>query len=423
MVYVLNRKGRPLMPTERCGWVAYALKHGEAKVVQCEPFTIQLLRDSTDYLQEVTLGIDVGAKHIGLCASTKAKELYSAQVELRDDVSKLLTARKEFRRARRGRRHNWYRPTRWQNRANEKSNAALPPSIRHKADSHIRAIQFVCRILPVIRIRLEIGKFDSQRIQNPEIQGEQYQQGTLAGWENLKAYAKWRDGYKCRACGKDKHKDEVKLEVHHINRRADGGTDTPDNVVTLCHDCHEAHHKGKRKLKFKKPSQHKGEAHMNAMKDYLCDEVHGLYGERFDGVTYGYITAMKRREHGIEKSHSSDAYCIAGNFAAERNDYNRYLHKFVRRHNRQLHKTTILKGGYRKANQAPKYVFGFRLFDMVSYKGQTCFVFGRRSSGSFDIRTLDGKKISAGVSYKRLKPLTKSTTMLTERRVRDSSQP
>ena len=424
MVYVLNRKGIPLMPTERCGWVAYALKHGEAKVVRCEPFTIQLLRDSTDYLQEVTLGVDVGAKHIGLCASTEKKELYSAQVELRDDVSKLLTARREFRRGRRGRKHNWYRPARWQNRANEKGNAALPPSIRHKADSHIRAIRFVCKLLPVVKIRLEVGKFDRQRLANPTIQGEDYQKGVLFGWENLKSYAKWRDGYKCRVCGASSRKDHnVKLDVHHIIRKADGGTDVPENVVTLCQDCHIAHHKEKRKLRFRRPPQHKGEAHMNAMKDYLCDEVHGLYGERFDGVTYGYITAMQRREHGIEKSHANDAFCIAGNLDAERNGYNRYLHKFVRRHNRCLHKNTILKGGYRKANQAPKSVFGFRLFDMVSYRGQPCFVFGRRSSGSFDIRTLCGEKISAGVSYKRLKPLAKSSTLLTERSMRDSSQP
>ena len=87
MVYVLDREGKPLMPTERTAWVAYALKHGEAKVVRREPFTIQLLRDSTRYLQAVTLGVDVGSRHIGLCASTEKKELYSAQVELRDDVS------------------------------------------------------------------------------------------------------------------------------------------------------------------------------------------------------------------------------------------------------------------------------------------------------------------------------------------------
>ena len=423
-VFVLGKCGTPLMPTERTAWVAYALKHGEAKVVRHEPFTIQLLRDSTHYLQEVALGVDTGSKHIGLSATTENKELYSAQVELRTDVSELLTARREFRRGRRGRKRNWYRPARWQNRANEKGNAALPPSIKHKADSHIRAIRFVCRILPVRKIVVEIGKFDSQKLKNPEIQGEQYQQGTLANWENLKAYAKYRDGYKCRACGKSKHKDGVKLEVHHIIRKADGGTDVPENVVTLCHDCHDAHHNHGKTLKFRRPPQHKAEAHMNAMRHYLWEGVVWCFGYTMElRTTYGYATAMARREHRIEKTHDSDAFCIAGNFNAERNGCNRFLHKFVRRHNRCLHKNTILKGGYRKANQAPKYVFGFRLFDMVSYKGKSCFVFGRRSSGSFDIRTLDGKRISAGVSYKRLKPLSKSTTILTERRMRDSSQP
>lgn len=241
------------MPTKRGNLVRHMLKAGVAKVVRYEPFTVMILRDVGHNVQATTLGVDVGAKHIGLCASTKTKELYSAQVELRDDVSELLTARREFRRGRRGRRHNWYRPARWANRANEEGNAALPPSIKHKADSHIRAIMFVCKFLPIRTVRLEIGKFDSQKISNPDIQGEQYQQGTLAGWENLKAYAKYRDGYKCRACGKSKHKDGVKLEVHHIIRRADGGTDVPENVVTLCEDCHKAHHKGERKLKLRRP--------------------------------------------------------------------------------------------------------------------------------------------------------------------------
>ena len=73
MVYVLDREGKPLMPTKRCGWVAYALNHGDAKVVRREPFTIQLLRDSTHYLQEVTLGVDTGSRHIGLSASTERR--------------------------------------------------------------------------------------------------------------------------------------------------------------------------------------------------------------------------------------------------------------------------------------------------------------------------------------------------------------
>ena len=416
VVYVLDREGKPLMPTKRCGWVAYALKHGEAKVVRREPFTIKLLRDSTRYLQEVTLGVDVGSRYIGLSASTEKEELYSSQVELRSDVSELLTARREFRRGRRRRMHNWYRPARWANRANEEGNAALPLSIRHKADSHIRAIKFVCKMLPISKVRLEIGKFDPQKIQNPEIHNEQYQQGALAGWENLKAYAKWRDGNKCRVCGKSPRTDSsVRLEVHHIRRRADGGSDTPDNVVTLCHECHEEHHKGVRKLKFKRPPVHRNEAHMNAMRKYLMDTLLYYPLRIVVEFTYGYETAMVRREHGIEKSHSNDAYCIAGNFNATNNTHNVYLHKFVRRHNRKLHKTTILNGGYRKANQAPKYVHGFRLFDKVRYKGISCHVFARRVRGEFDIRKLDGRRIADGVSYKKLVTIMKSTSILTER--------
>ena len=424
MTYIIDRHGDPLMPTERGNKVRILLKQGKAKVIRLNPFTVQILCNVGGRVQAVTLGVDAGSKHVGLCASTEKKELYSAQVELRDDVSELLTARRELRRGRRGRKHNWYRPARWQNRANEECNAALPPSIRHKADAHLRAIRNVCRILPVSGIVVEIGKFDSQRIQNPEIHGEEYQQGELSGWENLKAYAKWRDGMKCRVCGKSPRTDAtVRLEVHHIIRRADGGTDTPDNVVTLCEDCHKAHHRGERKMKFRRPPEHKGEAHMNAMKHYLCDELRHQYGERFLGVTYGYITSMRRREHGIEKSHTDDAYCIAGNFHAKRNEQNRYLHRFVRRHNRQLHRLTILKGGHRKSNQAPREVHGFRLFDMVRCKGMDCFVFGRRSSGSFDVRRLEGTKVSAGMSFKRLRLLSHAGTLLTERRVRDSSQP
>ena len=308
-------------------------------------------------------------------------------------------------------------------RNRKKENGELPPSIRHKADSHIRAIKNVLKMIPVVRINIEIGKFDSQKIQNPCISGDQYQQGELANWENLKAYAKWRDGYRCRVCGKSHRTDPtVHLEVHHIRRKADGGTDTPDNVVTLCHDCHANHHKKEVVLKFKRPPVHKNEAHMNAMRKYLVERIRQEFPEQTVTIKYGYETAIARLEHNVEKSHMDDAFCIAGNFDAKENTYNVYLHKFVRRHNRCLHKSTILKGGYRKANQAPKYVFGYRLFDKVRYRGEECFIFGRRSSGSFDIRKLEGTRISASVSYKRLKALTRSGTMLTERRVCNSSQ-
>lgn len=49
-------------------------------------------------------------------------------------------------------------------------------------------------------------------------------------------------------------------------------------------------------------------------------------------------------------------------------------------------------------------------------ENQECFIFGRRSSGSFDIRLLDGTKLSAGVSYKKLKLIEKRKSYLIERR-------
>ena len=82
-----------------------------------------------------------------------------------------------------------------------------------------------------------------------------------------------------------------------------------------------------------------------------------------------------------------------------------YLQKQIRRHNRQIHKANILKGGKKKANQSPYIVNGFRLFDKVKYNGIECFVYARRASGSFDIRKIDGTKVHAGISFKKLRLL------------------
>ena len=137
-------------------------------------------------------------------------------------------------------------------------------------------------------------------------------------------------------------------------------------------------------------------------------------------MTYGYITKNTRIRSGLEKSHIVDARCISGNPLAE--PLNEYFYmKKVRRHNRQIHKLTILKGGYRKRNQADYEVKGFRLFDKVLFKGEECFVFGRRTSGSMDVRKLDGTKVSPCARYKRLKLLEKPTAYLTERRMQGNS--
>ncbi len=132
-------------------------------------------------------------------------------------------------------------------------------------------------------------------------------------------------------------------------------------------------------------------------------------------LTYGYMTKHIRIAHEMEKSHVIDARCISGNPRAQ--DANTcYVIKCVRRNNRQLHKATIRKGGKRQRNIAAKEVHGFRLFDCVKYQDQVCFVWGRRSTGYFDLRTLTGTKIHASASSKKLTLVQKASTFLVERR-------
>src|SRR5574344_2265061 len=95
MVYVISKSGHPLMPTSRHGKVRHLLREGKARVVRREPFTIQLLYDSKEYKQPVTLGVDAGTGHVGLSATTEKTELFAAEVTLRRDIQSLLAARSE----------------------------------------------------------------------------------------------------------------------------------------------------------------------------------------------------------------------------------------------------------------------------------------------------------------------------------------
>jgi hypothetical protein len=101
LVYVLNKYGQPLMPTSRCGKVKHLLNKGLAKVVKRCPFTIQLTYDVKNYTQDVKVKVDEGSKIVGFSAVTNKKEVYSSEVELRNDIVKLLSSRREIRRTRR----------------------------------------------------------------------------------------------------------------------------------------------------------------------------------------------------------------------------------------------------------------------------------------------------------------------------------
>lgn len=413
LVYVTSKHGQPLMPTNRCGKVRRMLKSGLAVVVKRCPFTIRLNYETTNVVQEVTLGVDAGSKTIGLSATTDKKELYASNVQLRNDIVDLLSTRREKRRIRRNRKTR-YRQVRFNNR--RKDDGWLAPSILNKIGTHLKVVADVHAILPISRIVVETASFDIQKIKNPAIQGEEYQQGEQLEFWNVREYVLFRDNHTCQAC-KGRSKDKI-LNVHHIESRKVGG-DAPNNLITLCETCHKKYHRGELKLpaNIKRGMKFNDAAFMGIMRWAFYEKLKALYSNV--RMTYGYITKNTRIANGLEKDHYIDARCISGNAKAEPLGCY-YLQKKVRCHNRQLHKMTIGKGGYRKNNQAPYMVKGYRLFDKVEYDGAECFVFGRRLSGSFDIRLLDGTKISAGVSYKKLKLLAKRRNILTERRATSS---
>lgn len=209
--------------------------------------------------------------------------------------------------------------------------------------------------------------------------------------------------------GKSKDK---RLNVHHIESRKTGG-DAPGNLITLCEICHDRLHKRKIRLKVKRCRSFKAEAFMGIMRWAFYNRLEAMYPEVF--LTYGYITKHTRIANGLEKNHLVDARCISGNPTAVSSNA-KYLIKQVRGQNRQLHKATIRKGGYRQANKAPRYVQRFQLFDKVNFNGQECFVFGRRTSGYFDLRKLDGTKVHNSANFRSLKPLERAITFLIERR-------
>ncbi len=410
MVYVLNQNGQPLMPTENHAKVRILLKQRKAKVIKKCPFTIQLAYNSTNYTQEVTLGVDSGSKHIGLSATTKGKVLFESNVELRNDIVDLLSTRRQNRRTRRGHKTR-YRKPRFNNR--KRKDGWLAPSVQNKVDSHLTVIRRVHEILPISKIVVEVASFDIQKIKNPSICGTEYQQGEQLDFWNVREYVLFRDGHQCQCC-KGKSKDKI-LNVHHIESRKTGGN-APNNLITLCSVCHEGYHKGTVKLPktIKRGMSFKDATFMGIMRWSFYNRLKEIYPNV--SLTYGYITKNTRIENVLPKDHYIDARCISGNPNAV-SDGTVYYQKKVRCHNRQIHKNTILNGGIRKRNQAEYEIKGYRLFDTVKYKGNIYTIFGRRNSGFFDIRTLDGTKVNKGsVSCKKIRLIQPNSNYLIELR-------
>jgi hypothetical protein len=382
------------MPTTPRG-ARVLLKAGRAIVIKRTPFSIQLTEATGEAKQPITLGVDSGFTHIGLSAVSEKAELFAAEVFLRKDLVKLNSERRMYRRTRRSRKTR-YRQPRFLNRTRTKKKGWLAPSIQHKLDSHKKLIEVARGLLPITRTVIEVASFDIQKIKNPEIFSTDYQNGEQAGFWNAREYVLYRDGHKCQAPGCD-HKDKI-LNVHHIVSRQIGG-ERPDNLITVCETCHNKHEQLVRSLKKKPSKGFKAETFMSMTRWRLTEETGADH-------TFGYLTKSGRVALGLDKSHVNDAFVIAGGENQERCNF--LTIKQVRKCNRKLYK------GARShvKNTAPREILGFRRFDKVTWEGKEAFVFGRRSTGHFDIRDCSGKSLHKSIHARNLRLLERANTLL-----------
>lgn len=401
LVFVLNKHETPLMPCKPAK-ARHLLRDRKAKVVRRTPFTIQLLYGSSGYRQEITLGIDAGYSEIGYNAVTETKELIAGKLELRNDIKRLLEKRRNYRRTRRSRK--WYREPRFNNR--KRGDGWLAPSLEHKLQDHISLVERIKRMLPISKVVVEVASFDTQKMQNLEIKGIEYQQGELEGYE-VREYLleKWKR--KCAYC----KKSNLPLQVEHTVPKSRGGSDRIHNLTLACQECNlkkgnqTAKEFGYPRIQKQASVSLKATAFMNNVRWKLVNLLECEW-------TYGYITKYNRTKLNLAKSHVNDAFVIAGGTNQIRVG-SMYIGKCVRRQNRSLFKANFLKGHRLKRNTV-REVNGFRRFDKVKFGKVECFIYGLRKRGFFDLRGIDGTKISASVGNKKLKLLERANGKIEE---------
>jgi 5-methylcytosine-specific restriction endonuclease McrA len=147
-----------------------------------------------------------------------------------EQIKAALRARRAIRRSRRNRKTR-YRKPRWKNRRNKKK-GWLPPSLQSRISNVLTLVGRLRKVCPLTAISLELVKFDTQLLDNPDIAGMEYQQGELHGYE-IREYLLEKWGRACSYC----QKKELPLQVEHIVPRARGGTNRISNLCLACEKC------------------------------------------------------------------------------------------------------------------------------------------------------------------------------------------
>ena len=288
-----------------------------------------------------------------------------------------------YRRDRRKRKTR-YRQPRFLNR--KRTDKWLPPSLQNRINHTDHWIDAFSCLVPSPELHIEVGKFDTAKMINPEINGVDYQHGQTYGFFDERYFVFARDNYTCQCCGKSK--DKI-LQTHHIIYRSNGGTNRVDNLITVCTECHtpENHKKGgvfyKWQEQRKKVKQYKEPPFMNTLRKQIFAKYPNAV------ITYGSETTPKRKEMGLDKTHYNDAIVISGIYKINENSEEWLLIKQFRKKKRSLHEATARKGRkipnrnqVRNSKNTPCYQ-GFFLNDKVSVLGKSGYITGFTSNGAY----------------------------------------
>lgn len=417
-VFVVDTNRHPLNPIHP-GRARLLLSSGKAAVLKRYPFTIVLKTAiQTPTLEPLRIKLDPGSRATGLALLNEqsGQLVFAAELLHRGHaIKENLDSRRGVRRSRR-RRKTRYRKPRFSNRSRAKG--WLPPSLQSRISNVTTWVERLRRMCPIEAISLELVKFDLQHMENPEIKGAEYQQGTLFGYE-LREYLLEKWHRQCTYCGKS----EIPLQVEHIQPKAKGGTDRVSNLCLACEKCNQK--KGKQEIAVflkKKPellqkiqaqakTPLKNATAVNSTRRALFLRLKELGLPVECGS--GGLTKFNRTQRGLPKAHWMDAACV-GQSTPEiiRVEGIRPLCIKATGHGCRQMCSMDEDGFPRTGPKAAKLMKGYQTGDLVRavvpkpLKTAGTHV-GRvlaRAIGNFDITTEAGRRI-AGVSYQYCRPI------------------
>ena len=314
-VFVLDTNFTPLNPIHSAQ-ARQLLRNKKAAIFRQFPFTIILKKSRPDSpVSSLRLHIDPGAKFTGMALvnDSTGEVVFAAELKHRGfAIRDALTSRRQLRRSRRARKTR-YRQPRFLNRT--RPEGWLAPSLQSRIDNIKTWVERLRKLAPIEAISQELVRFDMQLMANPDIQGKEYQQGTLAGYETREyLLEKW--GRQCAYCGVK----DVPFQIEHIHPRAKGGSNSITNLTLSCEKCNTK--KGTKDIKdFLKKDLSKLEKILKQAKRPLADaaavnttrtallEVLQATGLPVETGSGG-LTKFNRSEQNLEKTHWIDAACV-----------------------------------------------------------------------------------------------------------------